>query len=197
VLFDFATDTLSRLRALDLESIDVLQRVLLITDGTLTEILEAWRLERILLIKLSHQALRGPARDELLQVQEGDQVLERRILLCGEKTRVNYVYAESLIAVDRLGPKFRDDLLHSNIPLGQLWLNHRLETLKEMVAIRREPAGKLSQYFKISPDASVFVRTYRVFSGALPVMLITEYFPNTYAGLLTDGPNACQAQPAS
>lgn len=195
--FDFATDTLSRLQALDLESIDVLQRVLLITDGTLTEILEAWRLERIVLIKLAHEALRGPARDELLQVKEGDQVLERRILLCGEKTRINYVYAESLIAVDRLGAKFSHDLLHSDIPLGQLWLNHRLETLKELVTIRRQPAGKLSEYFKISPGAPVFVRTYRVFSGAVPVMLITEHFPNTYAGLSTDGPNAGKDQPAS
>jgi chorismate-pyruvate lyase len=197
VRFDSATDTLSRLRALDLESIEVLQRVLLITDGTLTEILEAWRLERILLVKLAHQALRDLDRDELLEVQAADQVLERRILLCGEKTRINYVYAESLIAVDRLGSKFRHDLLHSNIPLGQLWLNHRLETLKEMVAIRRQPAGKLSEYFKISPEDSVFVRTYRVFSGAMPVMLITEHFPNTYSRLATVGPSATPTQPAS
>jgi len=52
-------DTLSKLQALDLGSIEVLQRVLLITDGTLTEILQAWRLERILLIKLAHEVKKG------------------------------------------------------------------------------------------------------------------------------------------
>jgi chorismate-pyruvate lyase len=190
VRFDVAMDTLSRLRTFDLESIDVLQRVLLITDGTLTEILEAWRLERIVLVKLAHQTLRGPESDKLLEVDEGDQVLERRILLRGEESRINYVYAESLIAVDRLAPGFRSDLLHSNIPLGQLWLSHRLETLKEMVAIRRQPAGQLSEYFKIGAEASIFVRTYRVFSGSIPVMLITEHFPSTYSGLPTHGSTA-------
>jgi chorismate-pyruvate lyase len=190
VLFDLASDVLSRLEALDIESIEVLQRVLLITDGTLTEILEAWRLERIVLIKLAHQALRDPRSDELLQVQKGEQVLERRVLLCGEKSNINYVYAESLIAVDRLGTNFKHDLLHSNIPLGQLWLTHRLETLKEMVTIRRQPAGRLSEHFKIRPDAPIFVRTYRVFSGAIPVMLITEHFPTTYGHVPADGPGA-------
>lgn len=187
-------NTLSRLRALNLDSIDALQRVLLITDGTLTEILQAWSLERILLVKLMHQVARAPAVNELLQVNEGDEVLERRILLCGEKTRTNYVYAESLIAIDRLGSKFRHDLLHSNIPLGQLWLNHRLETLKEMVSIRGQAAGPLSEHFKIGPDASIFVRTYRVFSSALPVMVITEHFPSSYSGLPQDGRGASGVQ---
>jgi chorismate-pyruvate lyase len=189
--------TLLRLRALDLESIDVLQRVLLITDGTLTEILEAWRLERILLVKLGYQALRDADTDELLAVNNGDRVLERRILLSGEKSHINYVYAESLIAVDRLGSKFKNDLQHSNIPLGQLWLNHRLETLKEMVAIRRKAAGELSEYFNIPPEASIFVRRYRVFSGAAPVMLITEHFPSAYADATAEPADAKGDYPGS
>jgi chorismate-pyruvate lyase len=186
-------DTLSKLRELDLASIDTLQRVLLVTDGTLTEILEAWGLERIVLIKLAHEVLRSSTRHDLLQVEAGDLIVDRKILLCGEKTHINYVYAESLIAVDRLDPQFRDDLLYSDVPLGRLWLTHRLETLKEMLAIRRQPAGSLSDYFKLRPDDSVFVRTYGVFSGGRPLMLITEHFPSTYPGLPKSGGESAPA----
>jgi chorismate-pyruvate lyase len=176
-----AIDILTKLNGLDVNSLEPLQRVLLVTDGTLTEILEANFFERIRLVKVSQKIIPGTASHALLDPIPGESLIERKILLRGEESHRNYAYAESLIAVDRLAPSFRDGLLNSATPLGRLWLEHKLETFKELQEVRSQPADGLRQYFECAASAPLLVRTYRVFSAAKPVMVITEYFPATYS----------------
>jgi len=176
-----ALDILSRLRGFDVVSLAPLQRVLLVTDGTLTEILEANFFERIHLVKVSQKVIAAGPSHVLIDPHPGEALIERKILLQGEQSHRNYAYAESLIAVDRLAPSFRDALLNSSIPLGRLWLEHRLETFKELQDVRTQPADGLHQFFGCADSTPVLVRTYRVFSAAKPVMVITEFFPTTYS----------------
>ena len=176
-----AIDILAKLGSLEISSLDPLQRVLLVTDGTLTEILEATFLERIQLIKVAQQVIHATASDAQLDPDPKEVLIERKILLRGEESGRNYAYAESLIAVDRLTPSFREELLDSNTPLGRLWLEHKLETFKELPAVRCQSASQLSCYFECSSVSLLLVRTYRVFSGGRPVMIITEHFPMQYS----------------
>jgi len=176
-----AIDVLSELDGFDVNSLAPLQRVLLVTDGTLTEILEANFFERIRLVKISQGVISATAAHVFLDPNPGEALIERKILLQGEESHRNYAYAESLIAVDRLGQSFHDQLLHSNTPLGRLWLEHKLETFKELKEVHCQPASGLCHYFECSDDAPLLVRTYRVFSAAKPVMVITEYFPTSYS----------------
>ena len=175
-----AIDILARLNGFDVNSLEPLQRVLLVTDGTLTEILEANFFERIRLVKVSQEVIAAEASHALLDPNPGEALIERKILLQGEKSRKNYAYAESLIAVDRLGPSFREGLLNSNTPLGRLWLEHKLETFKELHEVHSQQADGLCHYFECADAAPLLVRTYRVFSAGRPVMVITEYFPAAY-----------------
>ena len=175
-----AIDILARLNGFDVNSLDPLQRVLLVTDGTLTEILEANFFERIRLVKVSQRVIAATAAHTLLDPNPGEVLIERKILLQGEASHRNYAYAESLIAVDRLGLSFRDALLESDTPLGRLWLEHKLETFKELNKVRSERADGLCQYFECADSAPLLVRTYRVFSASRPVMVITEHFPAAY-----------------
>ncbi len=174
-----AIDILARLNGFDVSSLQPLQRVLLVTDGTLTEILEANFLERIRLVKISQRVISASGSHSLFAPEEA--LIERKILLQGEQSNRNYAYAESLIAVDRLGPSFRDALLNSDTPLGRLWLEHKLETFKELQEVRSHPADGLCHYFECAAAAPLLVRTYHVFSAAKPVMVITEYFPTAYS----------------
>lgn len=178
-----AIDILARLDGLEISSLDPLQRVLLVTDGTLTEILEATFLERIQLIKVVQQVIVLAASHAQLDPDPDQEegLIERKVLLRGEESGTNYAYAESLIAVDRLGSSFRDELLESNTPLGRLWLKYKLETFKELQVVRCESAGQLSCYFECAAASRLLVRTYRVFSASKPVMVITEHFPTTYS----------------
>jgi chorismate-pyruvate lyase len=174
-----AIDTLGNLNVLGISSLPPLQRILLITDGTLTEILEAYFCERISLVKLSQRVIAATTSDTLLDPIPGESLIERKILLQGERTGTNYVYAESLVAVDRLPSAFREGL-NSHTPLGRLWLEHRLETFKQMHEVHCQPADGLCHYFEHAEPEPLLVRTYRVLSGGRVVMVISEYFPVAY-----------------
>jgi hypothetical protein len=71
----------------DASSLDLLQRVLLVSDGTLTDTLEAAFLEPISLRKIAIQVV--PARRTLpeLDVLAGEPLMERKILLCWREQR--------------------------------------------------------------------------------------------------------------
>ena len=89
----------------------MLQRILLISDGTLTDTLEAAFLEPITLRKVALQV--APARQAVaeLDLAAGETGMERKIFLCGESSGRAYVYAESVLVLDRLPPRFREELL--------------------------------------------------------------------------------------
>jgi len=107
-------------------------------------------------------------------------VLERQILLCGKTSRRNWLYADSIIVLERVEERFREKLIKSHTPIGKLWVEHKTETFKEIVTYAREQAGDLSDYFDIKREDKLLSRTYRVFSHQKPVMMITEKFPESY-----------------
>ena len=156
------------------------QRIVLTTDGTLTEILEAYLFEKIRVVKLSEGLVSITQNILPLEVKQGNEVIERKILLQGKISRKNFIYAESILVTERLEEKFKDELLHSKTPLGRLWLEHKFETFKEIVDTAEESANKLSAYFPIKPEDKILSRTYRVFSRGQPIVIITEKFPASY-----------------
>jgi len=161
-------------------SLDLLQRILLVTDGTLTDTIAAAFSEEIGLRKLELETRPACCRIESLDLNEGQLVMKRKVLLVGQSTGKTYVYAESLLAVDRLSPQFRQGLIVTNTPLGRLWSEHRLETWKELLQVDRVQMGELACHFQPTNRCDLLTRTYRLISGGRPIMLITECFPTVY-----------------
>lgn len=166
---------LERLTGVELTQLSPLQRILLITDGTLTEILEAHLLEPIELVKLSQRVFEPDVGIPSFS-KPSQSLLERKINLRGARSRRIYVYAESLLVVGRLDPQFRAELMESEIPLGRLWHKFRLETYKELIGVDSRPAGALATSLDCSANASLLARTYDVVSAREPLMRISEYF---------------------
>jgi len=164
---------------LHLSELSIFQQILLIMDGTLTNILETYVGERLQVIKLAEEMRPGP-HDACLLLKQGQEVIERTILLQGEQSCKNWLYATSLIVPERVDHIFQDRLITSQEPIGKLWLEHKVETFKEIITTYRHPAGQLSNYFDINPHDSLLCRTYRVLSNRQPTMLITEKFPASY-----------------
>jgi chorismate-pyruvate lyase len=164
----------------DFSGLSLLQKMFLLTDGTLTKIIEAYAVERLQVVKLAERMAALAHDMPPLQISIGQEVIERKILLQGIVSRRNWLYAESLIIPDRLDPHFKDRLLHSREPIGKLWIEHKTETFREVLASFREPAGEVAAYFTMPPAEHLLCRSYRVFSNRKPVMLITEKFPESY-----------------
>ncbi|MGF1539077.1 MAG: chorismate--pyruvate lyase family protein [Pleurocapsa sp.] len=165
---------------IDPSRLSTLQRIVLTTDGTLTEILEAYLFEKIRIVKLSEGIVSITQDIPPLAVKQGSEVIERKVLLQGKISRKNFIYAESILVTERLDEKFKNELLHSKTPLGRLWLEHKLETFKEIIDTAEETADRLLAYFPLQPEDKIFSRTYRVFSQRQPIMTITEKFPASY-----------------
>jgi chorismate-pyruvate lyase len=137
----------------DIDSLDLLQRILITTDGTVTDVLEVAFLEPIELVRLAVTVEASPDAVAPLRLEPGAPIMRRQVVLRGSRTGANYVYAETVIAADRLQHDFRQDLLAGRIPLGQLWISHRVETWKERPRVVERIAGDLGRHLDLPPDA--------------------------------------------
>jgi chorismate-pyruvate lyase len=157
-----------------------LQRILLVTDGTVTEILEAYTGESMRLVKLLEEVKRLEEPLPALNAAVGEEVSRRQILLQGKMSLTNFLYAESYIAIDRLDESLRNSLLKSKKPIGFLIQEQRMETYREIVSCGRELVGPLAPYFDVDPSEGMIWRTYLIYYKAQPIMQITEKFPESH-----------------
>jgi chorismate-pyruvate lyase len=165
---------------IDILRLSVFQRMLLTTDGTVTKMLEAYTGEGIQVIKLSQEVCSSNQPLASLEMVGPYSVLDRKILLRGNSSQRNLLYAESTIALDRLSHSVRNSLLKDEIPIGQLLLECQAETFRKIMSFSKEPVGALAGYFQVCPSLGMFSRTYQIVMGRQPVMQITEKFPESY-----------------
>ncbi len=164
----------------DIFKLSPFQRIILISNGTLTKLLENLVREQLTVIKLHERMETNEEEIPFLDLSANNSVIHRKICLQGQNTGINWLYAESIIVPDRLQPLFRAELLETQIPIGNLWSKHRVETFKELLPPFEESAGQLAIHFNVSPQHRLLGRTYRVFSQQQPIMMLTEKFPIHY-----------------
>ncbi|MEN6342782.1 MAG: beta-ribofuranosylaminobenzene 5'-phosphate synthase [Methanospirillum sp.] len=156
-----------------------LQKVLLLTDGSVTTLLEAASGERVDVRTIAQDIVPADAvQAERLECEIGDEVNRRVVNLIGARTGRVFVYAVSFTPLDRLMPGARDDLLAADIPIGRILLRHRMETRRELSEIGVVPAGgMLGRTFALAADAPVLCRRYTIVHGGKPLISIEERFP--------------------
>jgi chorismate-pyruvate lyase len=157
--------------------LSILQRILLITDGTVTDVLEAYANEPIRVVKLEQNFDSVDADQPELDLPPSGRVLRRTVLLQGALSGQNFLFADSVITPQGLDPEIVDGLVGSDRPVGRLLAQHRVETFREIVALGFELAGTCAEYFDVEPTSRLVFRTYRILVRQQPVMRITEKFP--------------------
>ncbi len=162
---------------IDPKDLTSFQRILLTTDGMVTEMLEACFSERMKVIKLFQDYFATDHDIPQLEIKKECKVMQRKIFLRGRLSQKNHLYGDSIIVPDRLDEKIRDGLLNSNKPIGLLILENRLETFREILDCGKERACDLAKDFNIEEDDFLIFRTYTVTANHQPIMLITEKFP--------------------
>jgi len=153
------------------------EQILLTTDGTVTEMLEAVAGEPMRVVKLGQEPRILAAPLPGLRAEARARVVRREILLSGRRSGTPFLHAESWIAPDHLDARVRAGLEDSDKPVGLLLLEHRIETFKEILDCGQAPAAAIARHFGISADTAMLQRTYRMVSGGVPILLITERFP--------------------
>jgi chorismate-pyruvate lyase len=148
-----------------------LQKTLLVTDGTVTQLLEAITGEKMRVKKLGQALVSGgPAS---LGVDAQEPVINRRILLCGAQRA--YLHAESWLVPGRMPRDMQEALERTDTPIGQLWKVARLETFREIIDFRREADAPIAAL--LDSGAELLARSYLVYTRGRPMSLVVERFP--------------------
>ncbi|MDD1718527.1 MAG: chorismate pyruvate-lyase family protein, partial [Methanoregulaceae archaeon] len=154
-------------------------RALLLTDGSVTTLLEAITDDTVQVRTLLQEVIPadGPVAAEL-GIEPGDPLNHRVVELYARRSGAILIYAVSDTPVNRLDPRFREDLMKADIPIGKILRSHRLETRREIVEVRLHSKDRrLAGIFGISPDEPVISRRYHIIHRELPLIAIEEMYP--------------------
>jgi beta-ribofuranosylaminobenzene 5'-phosphate synthase len=155
-----------------------LQTLLLLTDGSVTTLLEAISGDEVSVTTLS-QVVAAPGKDvaAALEIGPGEMVNHRTVVLKNSRTREVLVYAVSYTPLLRLEPGFTDDLMRADIPIGKILKKHAIESRREIqrIGIRKKDAA-ITRAFGNRPGPFLF-RDYTIIRAGKPLMMIEEFFP--------------------
>ncbi len=156
-------------------------RALLVIDGTVTKILEAYFMEPVTVRRLSQsvEALLEP--DSWLKAAAGEKVVARSVALIGEASGRLYTFAESRIMLERLDPRMQQGLEDEPLGLGRILLDSKVEVRRECMWYGCERLSGLPPLLADRCGMDFVTRSYRVFAGRQPLMQITERFPSDVA----------------
>jgi chorismate-pyruvate lyase len=161
---------------LPIQSLPPFLRALLVTDGTVTKILEAYFWEPVEVQTLQQEFVRAERPVEWIQVESSDRILIRRARLRGADSGCIYATAFSVIRTQLIPQSFRQRLIDREIGIGVLIRDSGLESYREVLEVGIEPAE--SHRGEVRPEGTDMVfRTYRIIIDGRPVILITESFP--------------------
>jgi beta-ribofuranosylaminobenzene 5'-phosphate synthase len=159
--------------------ISPVQKFLLGTDGSVTQLLESITGKRVVIRTLVQEIVpadRTAAGN--LSIAEGDPVNFRIVEITTEENGEVLIYAISHTPVNRLSPEFRDDLMKADIPIGRIIRQHNIEARREILNARVIPATEeAGRLFSISRNEPLLSRQYQIIHGGKPLIFIEEQFP--------------------
>jgi chorismate-pyruvate lyase len=160
--------------AVPLQGLPAFLRALLVTDGTVTKILEAYFWEPVTVDTLEQRFETADEPVPAIRVEPGDRCLIREARLRGTDSGRSFADAFSLIRTELIPTDFRQRLIDREIGIGVLIRDSGLESYREVLDVGLD----------VDADGRRAVcRTYRIFIERCPVILITECFPlELYAG---------------
>ncbi|HEC56868.1 MAG TPA: chorismate lyase [Candidatus Syntrophoarchaeum butanivorans] len=162
-----------------LERLPFLQKLMLLTDGSMTLLLEIYTGHPVVVETLTQKIIMANEDIALrLGVALGDSVNYREVILKDGTTDRPLLYAISLAPLSRLTDEFREDLLRADIPIGKIMKIHGLEFRRELVAIGKERAtGRVIQIFGLDEGEYILKRVYNIIHRKEILISIMEAFP--------------------
>jgi beta-ribofuranosylaminobenzene 5'-phosphate synthase len=156
------------------------QRLLLMTDGSVTTLLEVLTGKPVVVTTLLQQVVKADTDKAAdLDVAEGDNINYRVVVLKNEDDDRPLIYAESYTPVARLQKEFRHDLMKADIPIGRIMAQRKIESRREIRHIATTLNEELSDLFHVAHDIPMLSRTYDIISHCMVLIRITETFPST------------------
>jgi chorismate-pyruvate lyase len=162
---------------LDVDVSDLLphQRALLVCDGTITSLIEAFTLEP-LTVTLQEESMVPVAAEyaHLLGVHPATAIVRRRVIISGSESYQVYAYAESMLLPDRLPAGFLRTVREDPRGLGSALCRTMVSSRRELLWFGRITSLGWPDY--PLPPLPLTSRTYQLVINKNPAMLISEHF---------------------
>lgn len=156
-----------------------MQKFLLGTDGSVTQILEAITGKQVIIETRDQKIIPADAATaERLGINQGDPVNYRIVEIKTAAGGEVLIYAVSHTPLGRLSAEFKNDLMRADIPIGRILQNHRIEARREILNARVSPATEdAGRIFSICGKEPLLSRQYRIIHNGEPLIFIEEQFP--------------------
>ena len=156
------------------------QQLLLMTDGSVTTLLEVLTGKPVVVKTLLQQVVRADVeRAAALDLEEGDNINYRVVLLKNDDDGRPLIYAESYTPIARLQKEFKHDLMKADIPIGRIMAKRRIESRREIRRVDTISNDEVSDLFGVPHNVPLLSRTYDIISHGMVLIRITETFPST------------------
>ena len=157
------------------------QRGLVVTDGTVTQFIEAYTLAPVEVVLLQQKKQTLLTENRWLQLPAGEAVISRQVILQThqdmESAPIIRTYADSLIVLKRLPKSILEDLESNKQGLGRLLQHSGLETRRKLLWCGLETLKELPSTIAHLEGETFISRAYLVLANQEPLMLINEKFP--------------------
>lgn len=155
------------------------QKFLLGTDGSVTQLLESVTGKKVVIRTLVQEVVPADRTTaDNLSIAEGDLVNHRIVEIRTEENNEVLIYAISDTPLARLSPDFQDDLMKADIPIGKIIKQHHIEARREILTARVTPASEeAGRIFAINRNEPVLSRQYQIIHDKKPLIFIEEQFP--------------------
>ncbi|NLD57468.1 MAG: DUF98 domain-containing protein [Methanomicrobiales archaeon] len=174
-------DIAQAIRAIEAEvgRVSPVQKFLLGTDGSVTQLLESVTGKKVVIRTLVQEVVPAdPATADNLNIAPGDPVNHRIVEIRTEADGEVLIYAISDTPLARLSPAFKDDLMKADIPIGRIISQHHIEARREILNARVTTATEdAERVFGICRHEPVLSRQYRIIHDKKPLIFIEEQFP--------------------
>ncbi|MGB5735954.1 MAG: chorismate pyruvate-lyase family protein, partial [Thiohalocapsa sp.] len=103
-----------------IDTLPAFLRALLVTDGTVTKMLEAYFWEPVVVDTLRQEFITAEAEIPWIDIAARDRIMVRRARLRGADSGKHYAHAFSVIRTELIPPHFRQRLIDREIGIGAL-----------------------------------------------------------------------------
>jgi len=155
-----------------------LHKIFLTANGSITRILEAIFGE-IQVKTIAQQIIKANKKlAKELEIDEGNEVNHREVVLVSKKEGKPIVYAISFAPIKRIEKKFREEITKKDLPIGKIMEKLKIEARREIRKTWAKKADKkTAQLLCITEGEILLQRTYAIIRNNEVMMLITENIP--------------------
>jgi len=151
------------------------------TDGSVTTLLEVVTGKPVIVSTLIQQIVNADLeRASALDVEEGDNINYRVVILRNKRDPRPLIHAESYAPIARLQKELRRDLMKADVPIGRIMKKFKIESRREIRHIQMAHSQELSELFDVPGNVPMLSRTYDIIRHDQVLIRITEAFPSTH-----------------